>query len=530
MPAPRVIGQPLDRTTPEQRLARGPPRGLPADLLRDAARRLGIIALLVGTVWVAYSVLDHLLVQRSQGDPSWLTLKGTDGIALVSAPVCLALYFYTRKSGRSPTRILDLGHAFVIFTALGLGLAWHWAPVPLEDMVLARTPNPSWIGLLVLVFAAMVPSAPGKMLITGLIAVSMNPLGMAIAKLRGAWVYGPDSNLLMMHFPDYLVAGIAVVISYGVNQLGRQVTKAREMGSYQLGELLGKGGMGEVYRATHRMLARPAAIKLIRSEMISGGNGTAGDLALKRFRREAEVAASLRSPHTVELYDFGMTEDQTLYFVMELLEGMTLDTLVTTYGPVPAARAIHILRQVCESLEEAHAGGLMHRDIKPANIHIGRLGLRHDFVKVLDFGLVKSFTEPSADDSLATGIDVIAGTPAYMAPEVGLGEHVDGRADLYAVGCVAYYLLTGKLVFETTNVFHSMARHLRDAPVPPSQQAGVSIPPALEQVVLGCLAKDPDQRPPNAKELARMLAAVEVEPWDEDQAAEWWKIREPSNL
>src|SRR5262249_16796782 len=167
-----------------------------------------------------------------------------------------------------------------------------------------------------------------------------------------------------------------------------QVAHAREMGSYRLGERLGSGGMGEVYKATHRMLARAAAIKLFRPEML-GQNAAAAQLAATRFRPEAEAAASLRSPHTLELYDFGVTEDQTLYYVMELLDGMDLETLVRTKGPVPAARAIYILRQVCESLEEAHARGLVHRDIKPANIHVGRLGLRHDFVKVLDFGLVK---------------------------------------------------------------------------------------------------------------------------------------------
>src|SRR6185503_14835553 len=186
----------------------------------------------------------------------------------------------------------------------------------------------------------------------------------------------------------------------------------RELGSYRLGELLGRGGMGEVYLATHRMLARPAAIKLIRPEAL-GADREAAELAARRFRREAEAAASLRSPHTVELYDFGVTEDRTLYFVMELLEGLDLETLVGRYGPLPANRTIHLLRQVCESLEEAHAAGLVHRDIKPANIHLGRMGLRYDFAKVLDFGLVKSVTGTS-EDSLATAAGLTPGTPAYM--------------------------------------------------------------------------------------------------------------------
>ena len=198
---------------------------------------------------------------------------------------------------------------------------------------------------------------------------------MLWARAQGYWDFGPASNALLMHYPDYLLVGVAVVISHVVTTLGRQVAKAREMGSYQLGELLGRGGMGEVYKATHRMLARPAAIKLIRPEMLGGNDPAVAARAIARFRREAEAAAQLRSPHTVDLYDFGVTDDQTLYLVMELLDGMDLESLVRQHGPMPAARVIHVLRQVCDSLEEAHARGLVHRDIKPANIHLGRVGL-----------------------------------------------------------------------------------------------------------------------------------------------------------
>jgi serine/threonine-protein kinase len=172
--------------------------------------------------------------------------------------------------------------------------------------------------------------------------------------------------------------------------LGSEVRRARELGSYRLAEQLGAGGMGEVWRAEHRMLARPAAIKLIRAEMLSAETGESAELAVKRFRREAEAAANLRSPHTVELFDFGVTEDQTFYFVMELLDGADLETLVKERGPLPPSLAVHILKQACESLAEAHQAGLVHRDIKPANIHLGKAGVRRDWVKILDFGLVKS--------------------------------------------------------------------------------------------------------------------------------------------
>jgi serine/threonine protein kinase len=325
-----------------------------------------------------------------------------------------------------------------------------------------------------------------------------------------------------MHYPDYLLVGVAVVISHVVTGLGQQVVKAREMGSYELGELLGRGGMGEVYKATHRMLARPAAIKLIRSEVIGGSDPVAAQLAVTRFRREAEAAANLRSPHTVELYDFGVTDDETFYFVMELLDGLDLESLVRRHGPLPAGRVVHILRQVCASLEEAHVRGLVHRDIKPANIHVGRVGLVDDFVKVLDFGLVKPITDRTLDHSLATQAGLVIGTPGYMAPEMALSAKVDGRADLYSLGCVAYYLLTGRQVFEGDTVMQVFAQHLQSAPTPPSERGPIPVPPDLEQLVLTCLAKQPEDRPQSAAELDRRLAVADLEPWTDVDARQWW--------
>jgi serine/threonine-protein kinase len=195
---------------------------------------------------------------------------------------------------------------------------------------------------------------------------------------------------------------------------------------------------------------------------------------------------------------------------------------------LPASRAIHILRQVCESLEEAHSRGLVHRDIKPANIHLGRLGLRQDFVKVLDFGLVKAVEGDGAERSLQTGPDVTPGTPSYMAPEAALGEKIDGRTDLYSLGCVAYWLLTGKVVFEAASVLQAVARHINDAPVPPSERSGMPVPPRLEQLILAMLAKRPEDRPRSAAEVGRELIAMDDDSWTEEQAARWWsQIRAP---
>jgi eukaryotic-like serine/threonine-protein kinase len=519
MPRPRLINRPPGQS-PTGSLQTGElPRDIPEDLLREASNRLGLISLMGVALWLVGGLLDHIAMRAmNAADPYWRQLHIP--YAVVGVGICgsLGLFLYSRNSARNPRFMLDLGLMYLVVTSLELGIIWHWSPVS----SLSVQPQFTWVGTLVLMFAAIIPNPPWKTLLAGLIAASMNPIGMLIAGARGAWDFGPASNVLVMHYPDYIMVGVSVVISRVVTRLGHHVTRAREMGSYHLGELLGRGGMGEVYRATHRMLARPAAIKLIRPEMMGPGGSDAAELAIKRFRREAEAAASLRSPHTVELYDFGVTEDQTLYFVMELLNGMDLERLVREHGPQPASRVVHILRQVCESLEEAHSRGLVHRDIKPANIHLGRLGLRHDFVKVLDFGLVKT-AGANGEHSLATGTDTTPGTPAYMAPEMVLAEQVDGRADLYALGCVAYYLLAGEVVFPAATALQSVARHVSDPPVPPSQRSGIDVPPELERLILALLAKRPQDRPGSATELAAALRALDVPPWTEAHAIVWWK-------
>ena len=478
------------------------------------------MALVAGVLWVVGSVLGHIAARTMRaGSQDWPLFGVGDWIAAFCVLTSVLLFFYARRHHEDPRRILDLGLAYMVFTALALALTFHWEPMPTHFLIY---PQISWIGAVVLMFAAIVPSTRAKTFLAGLLAVSMNPGAMLLARARGTWPFGDATDALLMHYPDFLLLGVAVVVSHVVTSLGRQVAKARELGSYQLGELLERGGMGEVYRATHRMLARPAAIKLIRPETIAGNDPAVAQLAILRFRREAEAAANLQSPHTVELYDFGVTDDQTLYFVMELLDGMNLESLVRRHGPVPAARVVHILRQVCASLEEAHVRGLVHRDIKPANIHLGRIGLVYDFVKVLDFGLVKPIAERSTEQTLSTQVGLIIGTPGYMAPEMVITDQVDGRADLYALGCVAYYLLTGVQVFDGATVMEVISKHVQTAPVPPSQRGAFTIPPALEQLLLACLAKKPEERPQTAGELSRRLAAIDLEPWTDAQAAEWW--------
>lgn len=496
-------------------------RAIPEDLLEEAARRVGITALIGIALWLAGATLDHLAVHfLFPEEPGWYRLYGPDAIVGVAIAASLLLYALSRKANVPPRLMLNLGLAYMVITCLEIGLIDHWtktAPTTIRPMF-------SWAGCLVLIFAAIVPNPPVKTLMAGLLAASMYPIGMLIGRARGTWHFDHAGDVMLMHYPDYLMVGVSVVISIVVTRLGQHVSRAREMGSYQLNELLGKGGMGEVYRATHRMLARPAAIKLIRPETLGAVDSDAARIAIRRFRREAEAAATLRSPHTVELYDFGVTEDNTFYFVMELLDGLDLEALVRQHGALPANRVIYLLRQVCESLEEAHARGLVHRDIKPANIHVGRLGLKHDVTKVLDFGLVKPFQEEGSEVSLGTGADVAPGTPSYMAPEVALGKAVDGRADLYALGCVAYYLLTQQTVFEGGTAFQAVSRHVSESPVPPSKRGEVDIPSELEALILQLLAKQPENRPADAGEVSRMLAAVAVDPWTEEKAAMWWGL------
>ena len=321
----------------------------------------------------------------------------------------------------------------------------------------------------------------------------------------------------------------ACITSLILFRLRRAVAEAGDIGQYTLEQKLGSGGMGEVWRARHRLLIRPAALKIIRPEALGSFPG-GPDVLLRRFEREARATAALKSPHTVQLYDFGVTDEGTLYYVMELLEGLDLETLVRRFGPVPAERALSILEQACHSLAEAHQAGLVHRDIKPANVFVTRAGGDRDFVKVLDFGLVKLGQAPEASEALSlTDTGAVAGTPAYMAPEVILGEaHIDHRADLYALGCVGYWLLTGRLVFEGETRMKLMVQHAQTPASPPSTRTELPIPPAFERLILDCLAKDPAQRPQGAVELAARLAACEVAtPWSADRAEKWWQMHVP---
>src|SRR6516162_943994 len=287
-----------------------------------------------------------------------------------------------------------------------------------------------------------------------------------------------------------VVAAVAAVFgTHLINTLRREAFEARQLGQYRLLEPLGQGGMGAVYLAEHRMLKRPCAVKLIRPEQ-------AGDpKVLARFEREVQMTARLSHWNTVEIFDYGRTDDGTFYYVMEYLPGLSLEEMLQTHGPQPAERVVHLLRQACQGLREAHSIGFIHRDIKPANLFVAERGGVFDVVKVLDFGLVKAVAEISP--ARLTQHGTLSGTPLFMSPEQARGQDdLDARSDIYSLGAVAYTLLTGRPPFESTNPFEVMIAHVRDDVVPPSELRA-DVPADLEQVILRCLAKTPEDRFPN---------------------------------
>jgi serine/threonine-protein kinase len=320
---------------------------------------------------------------------------------------------------------------------------------------------------------------------------------------------------------------VCAVISHVMYSLRREVSEARRLGQYTLEEKLGEGGMGVVYRARHALLRRPTAVKLL-------ATGGADPAQVARFEREVQATAELTHPNTITVYDFGVTPDGVFYYAMELLDGASLYDVVAAGGPLEPARVRRVLTMVASALAEAHDRGLVHRDIKPSNVFLCTQGGEHDVAKVLDFGLVK---ETAVDPTGATRADAaltqegtITGTPLYMAPEQICGDgNLDGRVDLYSLGAVGYYLLTGTEVFTGPTSLAVLARHLESTPEPPSARLGRPLPADLEAAVLWCLEKSPDDRPRDARALvARLAACAAAGEWTEAEARAWWELHRPT--
>jgi serine/threonine-protein kinase len=326
--------------------------------------------------------------------------------------------------------------------------------------------------------------------------------------------------VLVVYFAGWtaVVVAISTLVSRVIYGLSERVRAVSELGQYTLEEKLGEGGMGVVYKARHALLRRPTAVKLLPKEL-------AGELSVKRFEREVQLTSVLAHPNTIAIYDYGHTPDGIFYYAMEYLDGVSLEELIELDGPQAPARVVHILRQICGALAEAHGVGLIHRDIKPANLMLCMRGGIPDHVKVVDFGLVKEIARDEATD--VTNAGALVGTPAYLAPEAASHpESIDARADIYALGAVCYQLLAGAPVFEARTVVQMVAAHMYQDPIAPSVRSGRDVPPSLEQLILRCLAKNPAARPSSVTEILAFLDAQDDLPaWSESEALDWWGQR-----
>lgn len=454
---------------------------------------------------------------------------------LVAAAAFAALWLLLRGAPRSPrfVRAVELSTLFVGTTAFStLALILDLTASP--DMVVR-----SVLTYMLLVYAVYVPSSARRTLVVA--ALMTVPLLGCIFVAFSSWdpaLHDPPAAIWRkggqvgdLAYPatvaSAVIWGIAVAMAAGFSQtvhgLRKAVSDIRKLGQYTLEEKLGEGGMGVVYRASHAMLRRPTAIKLLMPDR-------AGKEALARFEREVQRTAMLTHPNTVTVFDYGRTTDGVFYYAMELLEGAALDEIVELDGAQPEERVIHLLEQAAASLAEAHDAGLIHRDVKPGNILVVDRGGISDLVKVVDFGLVKDVgakaSGPATSEPALTMADAITGTPLYIAPETLSAPHtVDARADLYALGAVGYWLLTGTHVFAGKSIVEVCAHHLHSVPEPPSTRLGAPVSSDLETLLLACLAKRPDDRPATAHVLReRLRACAAANRWTNARASQWWAL------
>jgi len=380
------------------------------------------------------------------------------------------------------------------------------------------TPAPAWL-LLIFVYALFIPNT-WRRAAAVLVPLCAAPL-LVIAFLgltneRMAAVFRSDPNFLIELTLIMLIGLTAAVVGvHTIGALRREAHRARQLGQYQLRERLGGGGMGEVYLAEHRLMKRPCAIKLIKPER-------AGDVrVLSRFEREVQATARLSHWNNVDIYDYGRAKDGTFYYVMEYLPGLNLNELVSQFGCIPPARAIHLLRQACDALREAHHAGIVHRDIKPANIIAAERGGVYDVAKLLDFGLAKPLDD--SENGSLTQIGTITGSPLYMSPEQISQEDLDGRSDIYSLGAVAYFLLTGRPLFQESKPMKILLAHAHEIPRRPSE-LNAEVPADLEQIVMRCLAKRREDRFQSAQELIEALdRCADAGNWTREHAERWWR-------
>jgi serine/threonine protein kinase len=485
--------------------------------VRFLQQRLGLFGLVgsvVGGVLLAFRTVAR--IATSQPDP---LLHPSMILHLLGSLVLLAAWVLCRKGPKS-RRSVERIETVVLLASASVYAAMIVLTPAVDYPVLAALP---FLTLGVMARAVLVPSTPGR---TAFLVVLTSAPVLAVAFLAHAPPPPGESDSTRIAVAVsvaiwwVLSAVLATVTSHVIYGLRREAREARLLGSYVLEEKIGQGGMGVVYRARHASLRRPAAVKLLPASK-------AGEQALARFEREVRLTARLSHPNTVTVFDYGRTPDGIFYYAMELLDGATVEQIVEHDGAQPVARVLHVLVAMAGALAEAHDVGLIHRDIKPANVMLCRHGGEVDVPKLLDFGLVKDLVA-SAGPSI-TGANTITGTPLYLAPEAVLSPRgVDLRSDLYALGAVGYFMLTGTHVFDGDSVVEVCGQHLHEAPEPPGDRLGKPVPEDFAGILLDCLAKNPEDRPQSARALKqRLQACLCPSPWGVEEALAWWEASEP---
>jgi hypothetical protein len=491
--------------------------GLSRELLSRAKERLLLFARL--TVFGAVLSLVFHAYQLAGAQSFAVERIGLAGalLVLLSALAVVALLGMERFGPQFP---LVLGLIFEVTLGYVTGIQ-----ATLEESLQHGTvPLLTWAVPVVIAFPLIVPYPPRVSLLVAVVTGTAAFVGVAVATACG-FLHATPTTFLEVAYGPVVGAVIAYFGSGVVHGLSREYADAERAGAYRFKRKLGAGGMGEVWLAEHELLARPAAIKLLRPA--DGDAKSPLNLeAQERFRREARATAQLRSPYTVEIYDYGVTDDGVLFYVMELLNGHDLETLVTRYGPLPPERVIRILQQATCSLAEAHAHGVLHRDVKPANIFLCWQGLAPDFVKVLDFGLAK-LREPRAGGASEqlTKAETLMGTPAFMAPEqITNAQELTAASDVYSLGCVAFWLLSGQLPFPAMTGLAMMVAHVTTAPPFVSTVAPGPIPAELDLLVHDCLAKQPSDRPKSMELVHERLSRIPLgQAWTHERALDWWQ-------
>ena len=482
----------------------------PAELASFARRRLALFGQTV--FWIAVTFLGlSLLLDIADVMPFWR--PGMESHLLATA-IAFAVWRLPRGRWLDATSIQLLDTLGTLALCVAMVVMGHRYAAQLQWGVFTGI---FAVFHVTMARAIIVPSTPKRTLVVTALSFGGLVLSLSLLPTPVPVMAGPRWMLIIPPLTwSSTVTALATLASKVIYGLQERVFEARRLGQYTLEEKIGEGGMGEVYRARHALLRRPTAIKLLSSEDVT-------EEQARRFEKEVQLTAALTHPNTISIFDYGRTPEGTFYYAMELLDGITLEQLVERDGAQPPSRVIHILVQMCGALREAHEAGLIHRDVKPANAILCSRGGVFDLVKVLDFGLVKELTS-DARVSLSNA-DAIVGTPLFMSPEeISSPGSVGPRSDLYSLGAVAYYLLSGAPVFAATNVIEVCGHHLHTRPEPLSTRARQPIPKDLEALVHACLSKAPGDRPASAQELSeRLRACADAGLWTEREARAWWQ-------